>query len=86
MIDALQVSCVILVACATVPGVAHALEFPGKRRLDKGAYFAVQPSEAARGHWRRQRDRLEYSHVARACPAFLSFVALVIAVSSASAG
>lgn len=43
MIDALQVSCVMLVAFAMVPGVAHALEFPGKRRLDKDAPFAVQP-------------------------------------------
>ena len=34
--------------------------------------------------WTDLRDRWEYSHVTRAGLAFLSFVALVIAISSAS--
>ena len=33
----------ILVVLALVPAMAHALELPGKRRLDKGAYLTVQP-------------------------------------------
>jgi anthrone oxygenase-like protein len=34
---------VILVSLAVIPAVAHALEFPGKRRLARDAYLAVQP-------------------------------------------
>lgn len=33
----------MLVVLAMVPAVAHALELPGKLRLAKDAYFAVQP-------------------------------------------
>lgn len=42
MIKVLQILTVILVALAMVPAVAHALELPGKMRLTKDAYFAVQ--------------------------------------------
>ena len=38
----LQVASVFLAALAMSLSLAHALEFPGKRRLDKEAYFAVQ--------------------------------------------
>jgi hypothetical protein len=41
--DVIQVVTVILVVLAMVPALAHALELPGKLRLTKDAYFAVQP-------------------------------------------
>jgi len=40
--DVLQVVTVIVIALAMAPAVAHALEFPGKRRLGRDAYFATQ--------------------------------------------
>jgi Domain of unknown function (DUF1772) len=43
MFDVLQVLTVTLVAVAMAPALAHALELPGKMRLTKDAYFAVQP-------------------------------------------
>jgi hypothetical protein len=42
MLTVLRVVAVILVSVAVVPALAHALEFPGKRRLSREAYFAVQ--------------------------------------------
>lgn len=171
MIDVLQAISLILVAMAMVPALAHALELPGKLRLTKDTYFAVQPiyypgftiagisepiaiiftiillvmtpregtdfwltlvsligligmhavywlfthpvnnfwlqdqklsglssgffslgsagkqdnqSDTSAVDWTNLRDRWEYSHVARAGLAFLSFIALVITISSAS--
>ena len=43
MFDVLQVLTVLLVALAMAPALAHALELPGKMRLIKDAYFAMQP-------------------------------------------
>lgn len=43
MLGVLQVVSVIFVVLAMVPALAHALELPGKMRLSKDAYFAVQP-------------------------------------------
>lgn len=43
MIDVFQALTVILIACALAPALAHALELPGKLRLTKEAYFAMQP-------------------------------------------
>lgn len=43
MYDALQVLATILVAVAMALSLAHALELPGKMRLDQDAYYAVQP-------------------------------------------
>jgi len=43
MVDVLRTLTLILVALAMVPAVAHALELPGKLRLSKDGYFAVQP-------------------------------------------
>jgi hypothetical protein len=43
MEDAIEVLSVVLVAVALVPALAHALEWPGKARLTRDAYFAVQP-------------------------------------------
>ena len=170
MFDVLQVLTLILVVLAMVPALAHGLELPGKLRLTKDAYFAIQPiyypgftiagiaeplaivstnvllvltpggsvdfwltlsalvgligmhavywlfthpvnnfwlqgertrragarffsfasggrrdrqSEGRPVDWTDLRDRWEYSHVARAGLAALSFVALAIAVSSA---
>jgi hypothetical protein len=40
--ELLQIICVIVAAVALVPALAHALEMPGKMRLPKEAYFAVQ--------------------------------------------
>jgi hypothetical protein len=164
MVETLQPVSLVLVALALVPALAHALELPGKLRLAKDEYFAVQPiyypgftiagffepvailatiavvvlmehegvefwltlaallglvcmhavywllthpvnnfwlrgkkigrlgsgffslgsagnSGARTDDWTALRDRWEYSHVARAGLAFLSFVALVAAVS-----
>jgi hypothetical protein len=38
----LQIACVILTALAMCPALAHALEAPGKHRLDEQTYRAVQ--------------------------------------------
>lgn len=43
MLSILQVLSLCLVALALTPALAHALERPGKMRLDKEAYLAVQP-------------------------------------------
>lgn len=170
MVDVLQAVSLTLVVLAMVPALAHALELPGKLRLPKDAYLAVQPiyypgftiagvsepvaiistivllvltrqrgafwltlvallgligmhavywlfthpvnnfwlrgekltslgsgffslgpaskPEGPSDHavdWTDLRDRWEYSHVARAGLAFVSFIALVIAVSSGGA-
>ena len=42
MFTTLQVVTLMLAALAMVPAVAHALEFPGKKRLPKDAYLTVQ--------------------------------------------
>src|SRR5688500_18585260 len=42
MLTGLQILAVILAALTMLPAVAHALELPGKKRLGKDAYFAVQ--------------------------------------------
>lgn len=42
MFTVLQVVTLMLVALAMVPAVAHALEFPAKRRLPQDAYLTVQ--------------------------------------------
>jgi hypothetical protein len=43
MFDVLQVLTVILVVLAMAPALAHALELPGKMRVAKDVYFAMQP-------------------------------------------
>jgi len=43
MFAGLQVLTVILVVAALAPALAHALELPGKMRLSKETYIAVQP-------------------------------------------
>jgi hypothetical protein len=43
MFFALQVATVFLVSIAMALSLAHALELPGKLRLDKEAYLTVQP-------------------------------------------
>jgi hypothetical protein len=43
MFDLLQMLSLIFVALAMVPALAHGLELPGKLRLTKDAYLAVQP-------------------------------------------
>lgn len=42
MFNALQISTVFLVAIAMALSLAHALELPGKMRLDKKDYYAAQ--------------------------------------------
>jgi hypothetical protein len=42
MFTTLQVVTLMLVALAMAPAVVHVLEFPGKMRLSKDAYFTVQ--------------------------------------------
>jgi hypothetical protein len=39
----MQILSVVLVAVAMAPALAHALELPGKMRLSKDTYLAVQP-------------------------------------------
>jgi hypothetical protein len=53
--------------------LAHALELPGKLRLDKETYLAVQPTSL--------RNRWEYSHVARAVLASFALIAFIVAVA-----
>lgn len=43
MFGVLQVLAVILVAVAMALSLAHALELPGKMRLDSETYYAMQP-------------------------------------------
>jgi hypothetical protein len=43
MLTVLQIVTLILVAVAMALALAHALELPGKMRLDKKTYYAVQP-------------------------------------------
>jgi hypothetical protein len=43
MLDVLQVMSVVLVAVAMAPALAHLLELPGKLRLSRETYLAVQP-------------------------------------------
>src|SRR5262245_13404198 len=43
MFHVLQVLAVLLVAVATCLALAHALELPGKLRLSKDTYLAIQP-------------------------------------------
>lgn len=43
MFGSLQVLTVILVTVAMALALAHALELPGKMRLDKETYYAMQP-------------------------------------------
>lgn len=43
MLDLLKVLAVISTAIAMAPSLAHALELPGKRRLGRETYLAVQP-------------------------------------------
>jgi len=43
MFDVLQILSAILIAVALALALAHALEFPGKMRLTKEMYFAMQP-------------------------------------------
>jgi Domain of unknown function (DUF1772) len=43
VVDGLQAIGLILVVVAMVPEWAHVLELPGKLRLTRDAYFAVQP-------------------------------------------
>ncbi|HEX5779838.1 MAG TPA: DUF1772 domain-containing protein [Xanthobacteraceae bacterium] len=42
MVDALHILAIVLVALAAALSVAHALEMPGKMRLDKENYLTVQ--------------------------------------------
>jgi hypothetical protein len=42
VMETTQVLAIILVAIAMAPAIAHAFEFPGKKRLSKQAYVAVQ--------------------------------------------
>lgn len=43
VVDVLQILTVVLVAVAMALALAHALELPGKMRLDRETYNAVQP-------------------------------------------
>jgi hypothetical protein len=43
MFNFLQILTAILIAVALALALAHALEFPGKMRLTKEVYFAIQP-------------------------------------------
>jgi hypothetical protein len=43
MVQTLQVLSILLVTIGVTTSLGHALEFPGKRRLDRDTYFKVQP-------------------------------------------
>jgi hypothetical protein len=42
VLHAIQIAAIVLTALAMAPALAHAFEFPGKKRLDKNSYVAVQ--------------------------------------------
>jgi hypothetical protein len=42
MLREIQIAAILVTALAMAPALAHAFEFPGKRRLDKESYVAVQ--------------------------------------------
>jgi Domain of unknown function (DUF1772) len=42
MLAAIQVASIVLTALAMAPALAHAFEFPGKKRLDRDGYVLVQ--------------------------------------------
>jgi hypothetical protein len=42
MLHAAQIAAIVLTALAMAPALAHAFEFPGKKRLDRDAYVVVQ--------------------------------------------
>ena len=42
MFHGLQIVTVLIVAVVLAMSLAHVLEYPGKLRLDRDAYFAVQ--------------------------------------------
>jgi hypothetical protein len=42
VLHAIQIAAVVLTALAMAPALAHAFEFPGKKRLDKGSYVSAQ--------------------------------------------
>jgi hypothetical protein len=42
VLHAIQIIAIVLTALAMAPAIAHAFEFPGKKRLDKQGYVAVQ--------------------------------------------
>jgi hypothetical protein len=42
VLHAIQIAAILLTALAMAPALAHASEFPGKRRLDRDAYVVVQ--------------------------------------------
>jgi hypothetical protein len=81
MIDLLQVVSVMLVALTAASAMAHAMELPGKMRLDKDVYFAVQKRKEQRPpDWTELRNRWEYSHAVRAALSSVSLLALVISL------
>jgi hypothetical protein len=43
MLQTIEIISILLVALAMAPALTHLLEFPGKSRLTKDAYLAVQP-------------------------------------------
>lgn len=43
MITLLEIACVLLSAVTMALSLAHALEYPGKKRLSRAHYLAVQP-------------------------------------------
>src|SRR2546430_11962713 len=43
MLQTVEIVSILLVALAMTPALAHLLEFPGKSRLTREAYLAVQP-------------------------------------------
>ena len=57
MLMILQVATVFLVSIAWAQALAHALELPGKLRLGKDAYIAVQtiyyPASRSEARWER---------------------------------
>jgi hypothetical protein len=42
MLRPVQILAIVLTALAMAPALAHAFEFPGKRRLDRNTYLTVQ--------------------------------------------
>jgi hypothetical protein len=56
-------------------------------RVGSGFFAAAQPAasgDPGQAHWKKLRNRWEYSHIARAVLAFAGFIALLLALSPAS--
>jgi len=75
MVVALEVATLVFVAIAMAQALAHALELPGKLRVDPFS------RSASTEDWQKLRDRWEFSHVVRAALGLAALILLAAAVA-----